>query len=83
MGQKVHPTGIRLGIVKEHTSKWYAESKNFADILNTDLEVRDYLIREAETEALATHYDMVLRYATKVAEDLTQRISILKNEAAR
>jgi len=43
MGQKVHPTGIRLGIVKEHTSKWYADSKSFADILNTDLQVRDYL----------------------------------------
>jgi len=43
MGQKVHPTGIRLGIVKDWTSKWYADSKEFADILNTDLEVRDYL----------------------------------------
>ena len=43
MGQKVHPTGIRLGIVKDWTSKWYADSKEYADLLNTDLEVRDYL----------------------------------------
>ena len=43
MGQKVHPTGIRLGIVKEWTSKWFAETKDFADLLNTDLEIRDYL----------------------------------------
>ena len=43
MGQKVRPTGIRLGIVKEWTSKWFAESKDFADLLNTDLEIRDYL----------------------------------------
>ena len=43
MGQKVHPTGIRLGIVKEHTSKWYADSKNYANLLNTDLEVRAFL----------------------------------------
>jgi small subunit ribosomal protein S3 len=43
MGQKVHPTGIRLGIVKEHTSKWYADSKNYADYLNTDLDVREFL----------------------------------------
>ncbi len=43
MGQKVHPIGIRLGIVKDWTSKWYANSKDFADQLNTDLEVRDYL----------------------------------------
>ncbi len=43
MGQKVHPNGIRLGIVKEHTSRWYADSKNYANLLNTDLEVRDFL----------------------------------------
>jgi small subunit ribosomal protein S3 len=43
MGQKVHPTGIRLGIVKDWTSKWYANTKRYADFLNSDLEVRDYL----------------------------------------
>jgi len=43
MGQKVHPTGIRLGIVKDWTSKWYADSKSYGDYLNTDLEVRSYL----------------------------------------
>ena len=45
MGQKVHPTGIRLGIVKDWTSKWFADSKNYADLLNTDIEVRSYLKR--------------------------------------
>lgn len=43
MGQKVHPIGIRLGIVKDWTSKWYANSTDYADLLNTDLEVRAYL----------------------------------------
>jgi len=43
MGQKVHPTGIRLGIVKDWTSKWYADSKSYGDYLNTDIEVRSYL----------------------------------------
>ncbi len=43
MGQKVHPIGIRLGIVKDWTSTWYASSRDYADMLNTDLEVRDYL----------------------------------------
>ncbi|MES9940904.1 MAG: 30S ribosomal protein S3 [Candidatus Thiodiazotropha sp. 6PLUC2] len=43
MGQKVHPTGIRLGIVKDWTSKWYADSKQYATLLNKDLEVREYL----------------------------------------
>jgi small subunit ribosomal protein S3 len=43
MGQKVHPTGIRLGIVKDWTSTWYAGSGEFADYLNTDLEIRDFI----------------------------------------
>lgn len=43
MGQKVNPVGFRLGIVKDHTSTWYADSKSYADKLNNDLEVRDYL----------------------------------------
>ncbi|MGA0805378.1 MAG: 30S ribosomal protein S3 [Pseudohongiellaceae bacterium] len=41
MGQKVHPTGIRLGIVKRHTSVWYAGGKDYARYLQEDLEVRD------------------------------------------
>lgn len=42
MGQKVHPTGIRLGIVKDHTSIWYAE-KNYAKQLINDLQARAYI----------------------------------------
>jgi small subunit ribosomal protein S3 len=43
MGQKVHPTGIRLGVVKDWSSRWYASSKDFADTLCADLKVRAYL----------------------------------------
>jgi small subunit ribosomal protein S3 len=43
MGQKVHPTGIRLGIIKDWSSKWYANSKDYADYLNTDLKVRSFI----------------------------------------
>ncbi|WP_043320802.1 30S ribosomal protein S3 [Microbulbifer sp. HZ11] len=43
MGQKVHPTGIRLGIVKKHTSVWYAGSDEYADKLYTDLKVREFI----------------------------------------
>jgi len=46
MGQKVNPIGIRLGIVKDWTSKWYADSRDFADTLNMDLKVRDYLHKQ-------------------------------------
>ena len=43
MGQKVHPTGIRIGIIKDWTSTWYADTKDYARYLNTDLQVRKYL----------------------------------------
>jgi len=43
MGQKVHPTGIRLGIVKKHTSVWYAEGKEYTQNLLADLEVREFI----------------------------------------
>ncbi len=43
MGQKVHPTGIRLGIVKDHSSTWYASRKQYADNLLNDLQVREYI----------------------------------------
>jgi small subunit ribosomal protein S3 len=43
MGQKVHPTGIRIGIIKDWTSTWYADTKDYARYLNTDLQVREYL----------------------------------------
>lgn len=43
MGQKVNPIGMRLGIIRDWSSKWYADSKNYADYLNTDLAVREFL----------------------------------------
>jgi len=43
MGQKVHPTGIRLGITKQHSSVWYAESKDYAERLIGDLKIRDLI----------------------------------------
>lgn len=57
MGQKVHPTGIRLGIVKKHTSTWYAGKKQYADKLLTDLKVRDY-IRTALASASVSRVDI-------------------------
>jgi small subunit ribosomal protein S3 len=43
MGQKVHPTGIRLGIIKDWTSTWYADSNDYADFLHADIKVREYV----------------------------------------
>ena len=43
MGQKVNPNGMRLGIVKEHNSVWYADKREYSRYLLNDLEVRDFL----------------------------------------
>ncbi|MFP5344098.1 MAG: 30S ribosomal protein S3 [Gammaproteobacteria bacterium] len=43
MGHKVNPTGMRLGVIRDWNSTWYADSKNYADYLNTDLKVRAYI----------------------------------------
>ena len=43
MGQKVNPVGIRLGITREWTSKWYASTKNFPAHVHTDFQVREFL----------------------------------------
>ena len=46
MGQKVHPTGIRLGISTDWNSKWYASSKEYPKFLMEDIKIRDYLSSE-------------------------------------
>ena len=43
MGQKVHPVGIRLGVIKNHNSVWYADKSDYSEYLKDDLEVRAYL----------------------------------------
>ena len=43
MGQKIHPTGFRLAVNKNWSSKWFANSLNFADMLKQDIEVREFL----------------------------------------
>lgn len=43
MGQKIHPTGFRLSVTRDWSSRWYANSKNYSTMLNEDVQVRDYL----------------------------------------
>lgn len=50
MGQKVHPTGIRLGITCESNARWYPSGEKFADILRSDIEIREY-VRKTLPEA--------------------------------
>ncbi len=53
MGQKVNPTGIRLGVVKDHTSVWYANRSAYAKNLLQDLEVRKFLENELKQASVS------------------------------
>lgn len=53
MGQKVHPTGIRLGISSDWTSKWYADGGDFADFLHADMKIREFLKKELAQAAVS------------------------------
>ena len=53
MGQKANPIGLRLGIVKDWNSVWYADSKNFSKRLLADIKVRDYLNKQLAQAAVS------------------------------
>ena len=53
MGQKVHPTGFRLGIATDWTSKWYADSADFANFLEEDLKIREFLRKKLAQAAIS------------------------------
>jgi len=53
VGQKVHPIGLRIGIIKDWQSKWYAE-KDYADLLHEDIKIREYLENRLKTAAVSS-----------------------------
>jgi len=53
MGQKVHPTGIRLGIVKDWASKWYADSKAFPKYISADHHIRVYIKKKLKDASVS------------------------------
>ena len=54
MGQKVNPTGLRLGINKDWTAKWYASSKDFSKTLENDMKIRNYLGKKLKNAAVSS-----------------------------
>ena len=56
MGQKVNPYGIRLGIVTDYQSNWFAEGKQYAEFLNTDIKVREYLLDKLKAASVSKIY---------------------------
>lgn len=53
MGQKTHPYGLRLGVIDDWQSKWFAEDDKFADFLYEDIVLRRYLMKRFEHASLA------------------------------
>jgi small subunit ribosomal protein S3 len=53
MGQKIHPTGFRLAVTKNWQSRWYANSKNFPEMLQNDIKVRDFLTKKLVNAAVS------------------------------
>jgi small subunit ribosomal protein S3 len=53
MGQKVHPIGFRLGITKEHKSCWYADEKQYPQLLQEDRQIRQYIDKNLTNAGIA------------------------------
>jgi small subunit ribosomal protein S3 len=53
MGQKVHPIGIRLGITKEWSSKWYADSQSFPALVEQDHRIREFLMKRLKDASVS------------------------------
>ncbi len=53
MGQKIHPTGFRLPVTRNWSSRWYATGDQFAQTLNDDIKVREYLRRKLRTASVS------------------------------
>jgi small subunit ribosomal protein S3 len=71
VGQKIHPTGFRLGITQEHRSRWFADFSRYPDLLKEDHIIRDYVaknlssagISEVRIERKADQIDLEVRTA--------------------
>ncbi|GGJ01054.1 30S ribosomal protein S3 [Alicyclobacillus cellulosilyticus] len=53
MGQKVNPVGLRIGIIRDWQSRWYADKKNYQELLHEDIKIRDFIFRRLKDAAVA------------------------------
>ncbi|MGD1905040.1 MAG: 30S ribosomal protein S3 [Leptolyngbyaceae cyanobacterium] len=71
MGQKIHPTGFRLGVIQEHRSRWYADNRRYPELLQEDHQIRQYVeknlsnagISDVQIERKADQIDLEVRTA--------------------
>jgi small subunit ribosomal protein S3 len=52
MGQKIHPIGFRLAVSRNWSSRWYASNRQFAAMLNEDIQVREYLQKRLKSASV-------------------------------
>ena len=87
MGQKVHPTGIRLGIVKDWTSKWYADTKEFPEHIASDHVLREHIktkLKDAPVTAAIDNFYMTcaISRASETMADCLRAMQTDRAEAA-
>jgi len=71
VGQKIHPVGFRLGVTQEHRSRWFADTRNYPEVLQEDYKIRQYVnkqlsnagISEVRIERKADQIDLEVRTA--------------------
>jgi len=54
MGQKVNPVGLRIGVIRDWESKWFANKKDYQDLLHEDIKIRDFIQRKLKDAAVAS-----------------------------
>lgn len=54
MGQKVHPVGLRVGIIRDWESKWFANKKEYTDLLHEDIKIREYVLKRLKDASVST-----------------------------
>jgi small subunit ribosomal protein S3 len=71
VGQKIHPTGFRLGVIQDHRSRWYADGQRYPELLQEDHQIRQYVeknlsnagISDVRIERKAEQIDLEVRTA--------------------
>ncbi|ACV59709.1 MULTISPECIES: 30S ribosomal protein S3 [Alicyclobacillus] len=54
MGQKVNPIGLRIGIIRDWEAKWYANKKDYQELLHEDLKIRNYVMQRLKDAAIGS-----------------------------
>ena len=65
MGQKMHPHGLRVGVIKDWDSKWYADSKHYSDYLVEDHKIREYVKKKLFVSGISK---IVIERTTKLVK---------------